>query len=136
MCDVVVEFPRLNEKLAGAPHRFCYGLEMDPMTDPGPPAFTQRLFKVDTREGNAEVLEMSADTHPGEPVLAASRDGAENEGWVLTLSHDTASGKGELLVIDARDFSASPVARVKLPVRVPKGFRGGWVAGEAFVSEG
>ena len=37
------------------------------------------------------------------------------------------SGHAQLLVIDATDISAGPVARVMLPLRVPYGFHGTWV---------
>ena len=34
----------------------------------------------------------------------------------------------ELVIIDASDVTAEPVARVHLPVRVPAGFHGSWIA--------
>jgi carotenoid cleavage dioxygenase len=35
----------------------------------------------------------------------------------------------DLVVIDASDFTAQPVARIKLPHRVPYGFHGNWITG-------
>ena len=34
----------------------------------------------------------------------------------------------EVVVLDARDIAAAPLARVKLPRRVPFGFHGSWLA--------
>jgi len=34
----------------------------------------------------------------------------------------------DLVILDASDFTASPVATVALPQRVPFGFHGSWVA--------
>jgi carotenoid cleavage dioxygenase len=61
-------------------------------------------------------------------VFAPSRDGgAEDEGYVMTIVHDTATEQSRLVIIDARDFSAPPVATVYLPQRVPYGAHGSWV---------
>ena len=57
-------------------------------------------------------------------------EGATNEddGYLLCFVYDEPSNKSEFLVLDARDMSAQPLARVKLPVRVPFGFHGSWIA--------
>jgi hypothetical protein len=41
-----------------------------------------------------------------------------------------ANGARELVVIEARDFAAPPVARVLIPARVPYGLHGARVPGE------
>jgi carotenoid cleavage dioxygenase len=60
--------------------------------------------------------------------VPASDDAAEGEGYVLTIVGDVA-GKhpSELIVLDATDFEAAPVARVHLPARVPLGFHGNFI---------
>jgi carotenoid cleavage dioxygenase len=42
--------------------------------------------------------------------------------------HDAATDRSDLVVIDAQDWLGEPVATVHLPVRVPLGFHGNWVA--------
>ena len=51
----------------------------------------------------------------------------EDDGWVFVLVHDRARGASDLVILDASDFRAAPVARVHLPRRVPNGFHGLWV---------
>jgi carotenoid cleavage dioxygenase len=34
----------------------------------------------------------------------------------------------DLIIIDASDFEGEPIARVRLPRRVPHGFHGNWIA--------
>ena len=67
---------------------------------------------------------------PGEPVFvpASGADPDSDEGWVMTYVYDDGSGKSEFVIADASDFTKAPVARVKLPQRVPFGFHGSWIA--------
>jgi carotenoid cleavage dioxygenase len=55
-----------------------------------------------------------------------SNASAEDDGWVLAVWYDPARNASELGVIDAQNFAARPVARVKLQHRVPFGFHGNW----------
>ena len=48
--------------------------------------------------------------------------------WLITFTADH-EGRSEAHVIDARDVTAPPLARVKLPRRVPIGFHGVWAPG-------
>ena len=47
---------------------------------------------------------------------------------MLAYVHDAGSDSSELVILDASDFTASPVATVSLPQRVPFGFHGSWVS--------
>jgi carotenoid cleavage oxygenase len=52
---------------------------------------------------------------------------AEDDGWILSVVHDATTDRGELVVLDAADLNAAPIARVHLPRRVPFGFHGNWI---------
>ena len=56
-------------------------------------------------------------------------DAGEDDGWLLSIVYDAASDSSDLVILDAQDFTAAPVARVHLPQRVPFGFHGNWVPG-------
>jgi carotenoid cleavage dioxygenase len=60
--------------------------------------------------------------------VASSPNGAEDQGYVMTIVHDTATEKSRLVIIDAQNFSAPPLATIHLPQRVPYGAHGNWVA--------
>ncbi len=55
-------------------------------------------------------------------------DEGEGEGYVMTCAHDLAGGTTDLVILAARDFAGESVARIHLPVRVPLGFHGSWIA--------
>lgn len=67
--------------------------------------------------------------HPGEGVFVpAHPDAAEDEGFVMTYVYDAARDRSDFVILDARSFDAEPIAVVELPVRVPYGFHGNWIA--------
>ena len=63
--------------------------------------------------------------------VRAAEDAGEDEGWLLGYVYDGARGASDLLILDAHDFGADPVATVHLPARVPQGFHGNWVPDSA-----
>jgi len=87
------------------------------------------LLKYDLARGTSQIHEYGRNRNGGEAVFVP-RPGArdEDDGVLLSLVHDEAEARSELLVIDARDFRAPPVARVLLPQRVPYGAHGLWLS--------
>jgi len=59
------------------------------------------------------------------PRHAAS---AEDEGWLLSYVHDVNGGNSRVVILDAQKMEAEPLAIIELPVRVPLGFHGNWIA--------
>ena len=49
-------------------------------------------------------------------------------GWLLAYVYDAATAASDMVVLDADDVAAGPVATVHLPARVPYGFHGSWLA--------
>jgi len=122
-----VEFPRVADAMIGQPHRYAYLLEMG--EDDGAPSMAG-LLKRDFQTGASVSHAFGGGCNAGEPVFvaAAGSDPTGDDGWVLTFVHDESSEQTELVVLDASRFDAAPVARVKLPRRVPYGFHGSWIA--------
>lgn len=119
------EFPRINDAYTGLEHRYGYfvttrSLAADTMSD--------GLAKHDFLRGTTSVVEGPAGlTNPGEPVFVARENAsAEDDGYLLSLWWNRLTGLSELLVHDAADLVRTPLARVRLPSRVPFGFHGNW----------
>ncbi len=71
---------------------------------------------------------MDCHRRPGEAVFApAAGQPDELSGWYLTYVYDAETDSSDLVVIDASDFAAEPVARIRMPRRVPHGFHGNWI---------
>jgi carotenoid cleavage dioxygenase-like enzyme len=121
------EFPRVADAKVGRPYRFGYsaareGSRLEDGFD------TTGLVKYDLDAGTSSFHPAGPGRMPGEGVFVADPDGtAEDDGWVLSVVYDAASDRSDVIVIDARDFAAPPVATIHLPTRVPFGFHGSWV---------
>jgi carotenoid cleavage dioxygenase-like enzyme len=118
--DRSVEFPRIDDRLTGLPARYAVSVG------------TNKLVRYDLTTGSAvEHRFGTAESQggPGEAVFVPSTSGPADEsiGWYIGYVYDPARDGSDLVIIDASDFAAQPVARIKLPHRVPYGFHGNWI---------
>ncbi|KAM3735675.1 hypothetical protein ACB098_10G104500 [Castanea mollissima] len=52
----------------------------------------------------------------------------EDDGWIITFVHNEDTDISEVHIIDTKNFSSEPVAKIRLPCRVPYGSHGGFHA--------
>ncbi len=126
--DRAMDFPRIADDRVGLANRHAYTLQLG---DADAGTYAGHL-KFDLVSGRSEFHGYGQGLRPGEPVFVAAENAAANsdEGYVLSYVHDERSGKSEVQILDATRFAAGPIARIRLPVRVPFGFHGSWVAQE------
>ncbi|HEY8546282.1 MAG TPA: carotenoid oxygenase family protein, partial [Acidimicrobiales bacterium] len=124
--DVYQDMPAIDRRRLGRPvrHGWCTTVDGD-----GPWGFEfAGINHLDLETGKDDRWEPGEMERAGEPFyVPASADAAEGEGWVLTWLYDRTVDRSSLGVLDATDVAAGPVARIKLPVRVPYGFHGLWL---------
>jgi carotenoid cleavage dioxygenase len=124
--DAGQEFPRIDERLTGRVHRYGYTAEVDLEGELRPLA---GLRKHDLAAGTVTRHDVGPGRHATEPVFVpASPDAGEDHGWVLAVVYDQSTDSSAVIVVDATDFAAPPVATVHLRRRVPYGFHGIWLA--------
>ena len=117
--DRGVEFPRIDDRLAGTPARYSVAVGSGALIRYD----LQRDSAVEHRFDGAG--EAGA---PGEAVFApAIGRPDELAGWYLTYVYNSVTDSSDLVVIDASDFEGEPVARIRMPRRVPHGFHGNWI---------
>lgn len=116
------EFPRIDERRTGRPHRYGYGAAFGAGVEHGP------ALKHDLAGGTTEVHDFGPGRASLEPVFVPRPGGdAEDDGWVMAYVYDATTDRSDVVVLDARDFAGPPVATIHLPVRVPFGFHGSWL---------
>lgn len=122
------EFPRPDERRTARPYRYAYALGLPETVDPQFVSATH-ILKHDLETGARAVHDFGPGRHPGEFVFVPARaEAGEDEGWLVGLVVDMNDNATDLAIIDARDFTAAPVASIRIPHRVPPGFHGNWIA--------
>ncbi|WP_234439799.1 carotenoid oxygenase family protein [Streptomyces bicolor] len=119
------EFPKINDAYTGRPHRYGYFVTTRSLADD---TMSDGLARHDYLLDRTTVVEgPDGLTSPSEPVFVARENArGEDDGYLLSLWWNRATDLSELLVHDAADLRRTPLARVKLPSRVPFGFHGSW----------
>jgi carotenoid cleavage dioxygenase-like enzyme len=115
--DRNVEFPRIDDRLAGLPAQYSVSVG-----DHG-------WVRHDLPTGEAVEHDLGTGG-PGEAVFVPSGSGTadESNGFYLGYVYDPERDGSDLVIVDASDFAGTPVARIKLPTRVPYGFHGNWIS--------
>ncbi len=119
------DFPRIHDDLVGRKNRYTYAARFR-IADM--PVFDGEM-KYDNETGAIEVHAFGPDCESGEAVFAPRQNAsAEDDGYVICFVYDKKTDSSECHIVDAQNFTAEPVARIKLPQRVPHGFHAAWVA--------
>ena len=125
--DRMIEFPRLDERRAGLSYRYGYAAGAGEVDSGVPLLGTNAVLRYDVASFACESHELGANSATGEPVFVPRDDSAaEGEGFLLSVVYRAETDRSELLILDAENVSAAPLATVALPHRVPVGFHGNW----------
>lgn len=117
MSDRPFEFPRINDAYAGIQNRHAYL----PLLAKADTFAFEGISKYDLKSNTKQDYLFGKGRFGSEPVFV-KKEGAtrEDEGYLLTFVTDTNHHTGELIVLDAENYTE--LAKVKIPVRLPTGF--------------
>jgi carotenoid cleavage dioxygenase len=91
----------------------------------------EALVKYDHENGSSVRYDYGPGNYGSESPFAPRVGGnGEDDGYVVTIVSIADECRSECWVFSARDIAKGPIAKVRLPVRVPAGFHAKWVAGE------
>ena len=128
--DVPCEFPRLDDRYTGLKYRHGY------MACDSNPEFEVGGFNgighVDHKTGKVDVYDVGTACATNEPVFVPrTPDAEEGDGFLLANIYDAERKASHLVILDAQNVSAGPLAKAYLDHRVPFGFHGNWMPGQA-----
>ena len=129
--DANTEFPTIDTRGQGTPDRLrlqrAHRRRRDASCSTG-------CCGYDRDDRAARPTTGSATGRFGSEAPFAPRDGStgEDDGYLVCFVTDERDGRSEVEILDAADLAAGPVARVRLPQRVPLGFHATWVRADQF----
>ncbi|EEF45838.1 9-cis-epoxycarotenoid dioxygenase, putative [Ricinus communis] len=126
-----LEFPMINGEFTGTKNRYGYTQVVDSIASSisGLPKFGA-LAKLHFRGTATEVEYHKFEVKTfctGATFIAKEGGLAEDDGWIVTFVHNEDTELSEVCIIDAKNFSDKPVAKITLPCRVPYGFHGAFM---------
>jgi carotenoid cleavage dioxygenase len=127
--DRRIEFPRIDDRSIGRRHRRV-AVAADSGDTPGLlPGEYDALRWYDTGDPAVPSRTWHAgDLSVGEPAFAPSPGHPDDgQGYWLTFATDRTDERSWLLVLPAEEPESGPLARIRIPVRVPLGLHGNWL---------
>jgi carotenoid cleavage dioxygenase len=130
--DRLAEFPRMDNRALGRRSRFSYHQRIVS----APTLWFDGVIKYDLERGTSQSHEYPKGWYGGEtafcPRVGAT---AEDDGYLCTFVANEATGESELYVLDARNLADKPLARVRVPQRVPTGYHTWWVSADDLAAQ-
>jgi carotenoid cleavage dioxygenase len=130
------DMPRVDPRILMSRNRHSWigslDLGLGPMPDFGPmgPPFNC-LVHLDDDTGARTRYYPGPDSAPEEPVfIPKDADSAEGEGYLISVVSRRLLGRNDIVILDALDLAAGPIATIKVPFRLRYAFHGTWVPGE------
>lgn len=117
----VVEFPRFNNDYNGKNYRFIYLPTKIRESYSG-------IMQYDLEKQTPNIHDFGEYRQVDEAVFVPrSNSTSENEGYVMLFVYNKQENSSEFVILDAQNFTAEPLTRIKLPRRVPHGLHGNWM---------
>ena len=122
--DFASEYPRFDERRAGRAYQ--HGYFASTPSELGRAALFNQIVHYDFHAHATERFELPRGDFTSEPVFVP-RAAAEGAGYLLAVIFRGAEKRSDVIVLDAENVSAGPLAVARLDTRVPFGFHGNWM---------
>lgn len=125
--DHLGEFPRMDDRFGGAAFRYA---AMPTIARTEASLLFDGVDVYDLAKDSKASHRYGEGRFGGELVFAPRTPGGDEfDGWLVTFVVDRVSDSAEAWVLDAKHVEAGPVARLRIPARIPIGFHADWVPG-------
>ena len=85
------------------------------------------VIKHDLKNGTREVVDFERGVFGSEtPFIPRAGARSEDDGWLLSFVTDMNHSRSECHIYAAQNLRAGPIARVRLPLRIPSGTHACW----------
>ena len=133
LTETAAEFPRIDDRFAGRAYRHGWLLEMDPRRPVelrgGSAAglLMNCLFHKDLKTGAEQHWWCGPVSSLQEPCfIPRGKHAPEGDGWIVQICNRLDEHRSDLLLFNALDIEAGPIATVHIPLRMRFGLHGNW----------
>lgn len=110
------------DRIGQSPKQHCYPSDLQVVVKVSMPQGLGTDTPFSQQQASADVWDAGPDQFAQEPIFCPRPDAqTEDDGWVFTMVYDSVSDCSHLAVLDARHLQRGPIARIKLPQRIPYG---------------
>ncbi|MGH3829784.1 MAG: carotenoid oxygenase family protein [Pseudonocardiaceae bacterium] len=115
------EFPRIDDRLVGRPHRYGYAMQISSTGS----IVGDSVLKHDLHRDQTTARRLGTHQRVGEFVFVPhSPQAPEDDGVLMGFVYDINTDHSNLTLLDAATLET--IATIHLPTRVPYGFHGNW----------
>ncbi|KAK0122025.1 hypothetical protein ONS95_010290 [Cadophora gregata] len=126
LLEGIFDFPIFDERMTGRKTKIVYMGGMIVPDEDTRPCFNAAI-KLNTETGEKSIFQAYDGGSIAEPAyIPRGPDCEEGDGWIIFYTSSESSHKGELVILDCKDFS-KPVAIVQLPFQLRNQVHGNWV---------
>jgi carotenoid cleavage dioxygenase-like enzyme len=129
--DRYVELPVVNSHHVGQAYQFGYTSYYDTELSSRKkiPNLSPSLVQYDVINKTNKIHQFKPGCYGGEAAFIPNPNKqSELDGYVVTFVYNENTNTSDFIIIDPRNFESEPIATIHLPVRVPGGFHGNWIA--------
>lgn len=144
LSDVVGEFPRIDERRAMQAYRHGWMAAQDESrigaqhgTSLGGGMVLNSIAHVDVVSGQTALYFVGSGCSVQEPqFVPRAPDAAEGDGYVFAVVNRLDQMRSDLIILEALDVAAGPIATIELPIRLRNGLHGTWVDADTLARSG
>ncbi len=124
------EFPVVHPQKVGRDYRYLYTGAGDAARGNAP---LQAFLKLDLQTGEKQIWSAAPRGFVGEPIFVSCPQGTgEDDGWVIAMVYDASIHRSYVVILDAKDLTKEPIAKLYLQHHVPYSLHGNFT-NEVFV---
>jgi all-trans-8'-apo-beta-carotenal 15,15'-oxygenase len=114
------EAPEIAPALQGLPYSCVWYAAVPSLSiDPNSYVFSSRMGRLDVTTGAVTTWDAGPDHQLNPPAFAPDPAGGPEDGWVLACDLDLTTETTSVVILDAGDLPAGPLARLHLGVYLP-----------------
>ncbi|MQP68485.1 lignostilbene alpha-beta-dioxygenase [Niveispirillum sp. SYP-B3756] len=134
LANLVGEFPRIDDRFAGVKNRYGWQLVQDmtkPVDLPGGRSASglmmNTLGRIDLETGETDTYWVGSTSSFQEPAfIPRPGSNAEGDGYIVVIENRLVEHASRLLLFNALNLAAGPIATIGLPFRIRQGLHGNW----------